>query len=677
MRTQLRPYPVSPIEVVTEVLHGIPVKDPYRWLEDRDLPRTQQWLGEQSNWARDYLEALPGRRQLRQRISELLSADEIDVPLKVRNRIFFLQRVPGSEQPVLRMRERLNGPDRTLLDPASHFESSAYSIGILSASEDARLLALSVRKGGEDFYGIRILDLERREFLPDSLPRGTCRGFVFGNDSSGFFYSHSLEGSRRDRAVYWHRFGTDPEADVQVFGAGEDPRNRLTLFGSATGSFLAIAVSRIGTTRVHDLYVQPADCLNPARLVLRGVEGKLLPRVSKNQLVCFLQSGYGNGRLIGLKLDASECSFNWRTMVPESHARIDDFVVCGGTLYVRSIENAECKVAMFDAAGQSLGLLPAPTGGTIRLFRCDPDGDLVFYRFSSFIEPPAIYCHSPQTRTNRLWWSQQIPMATRSFVVEKSVCRSGDATEIPMHLVRHQRWLKSDPRPALLTAYGGFANSITPEFSILGALLAERGCLFAVANVRGGGEFGEPWHFAAKRRNRQKAIDDFLAVSEWLTANGQASPGKLAIAGGSNGGLLVGAALTQRPDLYRAALCLGPLLDMIRYPLFDSARDWTEEFGSPDDPEDFRALLAYSPYHRVKGGTPYPAVLFVSGDADSRCNPMHVRKMTARLQAATTSGHPVVMDYRQAWGHAPVQPVETRIELLTDRVGFLCAQLEI
>jgi len=677
MQRLIEPYPYSPTESLTEILHGVPVVDSYRWLEDQNSVRTRKWLEDQAAYARSYLDALPGREQITNRIRELLSIDIIDVPQKVGNRIFFLKHGPNFEQPVIMMREGFDGHDISLVDPSSHFQGTSHSVDILSVSKDARLLAFSVRRGGEDFQAIRIFNTDTKEILADSLPRGRCNGFVFSDDCSGFFYSHdAIETPRSCRSAYWHTLGTSPAEDSEVFTAGQDPKLRLVVVGSAGARYVGFLVSRIDATRTHDLYVRPKRRHSLPQLVLAGIRGRLIPRFSENFLVCLILPGRDNGRIIAMDLGHLGIA-DGRTVVPESNARIHDFAVVGRTAFVRYVENTESRVEMIDITGQPQGALPAPTQGTTRLFPCDPEGDAIFYRFSSFLQPPTIYCYQPRTRVNQLWSSQQIPLDTSSLVVSQMHSVSSDGTQIPVYLVRHKRFAHSRSLPTLLTAYGGFGNSITPEFSIFGSLLAENGCLFAVASVRGGSEFGEQWHEAAKRHNRQTSIDDFLAASEWLVQKGHASPVRLAIAGGSNGGLLVAAATTQRPELFRAALCLGPLLDMLRYHQFDAARNWIEEFGSADNPQDFPFLLAYSPYHRVRDNTPYPAMMFVSGDSDSRCNPMHVRKMTARLQAATVSGHPIILDYRSKCGHMPTQPLETRIELMTDRVSFICCELEI
>jgi len=301
----------------------------------------------------------------------------------------------------------------------------------------------------------------------------------------------------------------------------------------------------------------------------------------------------------------------------------------------------------------------------------------LFYSYTSIAQPPAIYCYSLGKEKSCLWAEASVPFDASVIAVEEVTYASKDGTIVPILLAARKDLLHSGPLPTFVTGYGGFGSCVTPRFTAFATFLIEQGLLFAVPALRGGSELGEQWHQAGKRENRQNSFDDFIAAAEWLQAHGRSAKSRIAIGGGSNAGLLVGAAITQRPDLFRAALCLGPLLDMARYHLFDFAAGWAEEFGSPEDEQDFHCLLSYSPYHRVQDGADYPAVLLISGDADDRCNPMHARKMAARLQAANHSEHPILLDYKPDWGHTPVQPLSIKIESVTDRLAFLCHELGV
>ncbi|MGH9853091.1 MAG: prolyl oligopeptidase family serine peptidase, partial [Blastocatellia bacterium] len=383
-----------------------------------------------------------------------------------------------------------------------------------------------------------------------------------------------------------------------------------------------------------------------------------------------------NKRLVAIDLDAPDRA-SWREVVPESALPITDFAVRGGRIFVSYVENIATRTDVYDLSGRKAGAISYPEPGTARLSHNPVDGDELFYTFNSFTHPDTIYSYRIETGGQTVWSRRKAAFDRASIEVRQVWCPSKGGALVPMFLVGRKDLQPTGEVPTILTGYGGFGKSVTPQFSAFATFLVERGCLFAVANIRGGSELGEPWRLNGKRHKRQNAFDDFIAAAEWLIRAGYTTPEKLAIAGGSNGGLLVGAALTQRPDLFRAVVCLGPLLDMLGYHRFDFAKMWIDEYGSADDPEDFPYLYAYSPYHRVQDGVEYPAVLLVSGDADTRCNPLHARKMTARLQAATASDRPILLEYRALRGHMPVLPLTERIEALTDRLAFICDQLGV
>jgi prolyl oligopeptidase len=321
--------------------------------------------------------------------------------------------------------------------------------------------------------------------------------------------------------------------------------------------------------------------------------------------------------------------------------------------------------------------IPFAAHGTINLLNSGNPTDTLFCSYTSITQPTAMYQYSPTKKEISLWQKSDVPFDLETIAVEEACYQSKDGTPIPLFLAARKDLLHSGPLPTFLTGYGGFGTCVTPRFTAFATFLIEQGVLYAVPALRGGSELGENWHRAGMRHLRQNSFDDFIAAAEWLLLQQRSAEGRIAIGGGSNAGLLVGAAITQRPDLFRAAICLGPLLDMTRYHLFDRAAAWADEYGSPEDEQDFHYLLHYSPYHRVQDGAQYPAVLLISGDADTRCNPMHTRKMTARLQAANCSQNPILLDYKPAWGHTPVQPLSVKIESLTDRLAFVCHELGV
>jgi prolyl oligopeptidase len=663
---------------VTEILHGVSVTDPYRWLEDPNSACTRNWLQEQIAYTRAYLDAIPGRQRIRKRVEELLAVENVSAPLKVGNRYFFSKRAPYQEQSVIAMREGLTGADVSLIDPAERCEGSATAVGVLRVSQNGTLLAYAVRHSGEDTLAVEIFDVNRRIVLPDRLPNGSYGGLVFSPDGRGFYYSHNpINGKRpHSQTVRWHTLGTEPEEDVETFVAGEDPRLRLVLLPSPDGSRMCLYKLFVDAVKTTSIYVQDLTKDDPPQLIVDGIEGRFSVVLSEKQLFALTDWKAPRCRIVAIHLDHPERE-NWSDVVHESQACLNGFDVSAERIFVSCSENAVTRIEVLDTSGRLLGAIPCPPYGTAQLRQRDPNGDEVFYSFTSFSQPPSVYCFHAKSGQQELWAQNQVPFDASSIEVEQIRYPSKDGTQILMFLLSQKGRRGSEPLPIFLTGYGGFGISLTPRFTAYATFLIERGFLVAIANLRGGSEFGEEWHVAAKRHNRQTAFDDFLAAAEWLLAQGYAAPGRIAIGGGSNAGLLVAAALTQRPDLFRAVICLGPLLDMLRYHKFDQARFSAEEYGSAENQEDFHYLRTYSPYHRVNDGVAYPAVMLISGDADTRCNPMHARKMAARLQAATSSGLPIILDYRPTWGHMPVQPLSTRIEALTDRLAFICHELGI
>jgi prolyl oligopeptidase len=576
------------------------------------------------------------------------------------------------------MREGDAGEDIPLVDPANLGQDRALTVGILNISSDGNLLAYSVRRGGEDSCEVAILNVNRRMILPDRLPRGICRGLAFSPDSSGFYYVHVPLTTPHPhfRAVKWHVLGSALDADREVFSVDQDPKRQLWMFASQDGLSLGYGIMSLYDPCTVDIYIHILNDTNTPRRIVEGIEGIFRPVLSRDKLIALTDWRSPNGRIVLIDPDNPQRNA-WRDIVPETKARIQNVAVSGGLVFAEVMEGFGTNIRIFDLSGNSCGTLPCPQHGTARLLSSQRDSESLFYSFTSFSHPTTIFHYNISTGTRKVWAQNQVPFDAGSVEVEQVWHKSKDGTDIPMFLVAQRGRRQSGPLPTFLTGYGGFGLNVTPLFTAYATFLMEQGFLFAVAILRGGSEFGEQWHLAGKRHNRQNAIDDFLAAAEWLVGQGHAAPGRIAIGGGSNAGLLVGAAVTQRPDLFRAVVCVGPLLDMIRYHLFDCAEFFVDEYGSPENENDFRRLHAYSPYHHVEEKTSYPSILLVSGDADSRCNPMHARKMTARLQAATNSGRPVLLDYKPAWGHVPVQPLSKRIAALTDRLAFICHELGV
>jgi len=673
----LRARPTSCSEAVTEFHHGIAITDPYRWLEDQDSPRTRTWIEEQTRHARAYFDSIPNRDNCRQRIRELLSVETYDSLHKVGNQYFFRRRLPNQQQPCICMREGPEGDDEILIDPAMRGEGAFSAVKPLTISHDGRFLLYEIKQGGQRAGRFEIFDVVDRRTRSDALPLGYLRGFEFAPDCKSFYYVHEGKHAYQPagRAVRHHTMDTDFREDTTLFSAVEGTEVRVSLLSDSQR--LGILVFRFLDKTYTDFHVHIMAGREAPTCVLKNAEFLFAPQMIGGRTLALTDHQASNLRIVEVRDPVQgECSF--REIVPQREGRIREWSITGKQVYIRYVLEAKTRIEIFDLNSErprQVGKVACHEFETVRLIGSSPEGDEVFLEAESFTNRTRIYrCGLDGKRM--AWGRRSVGADGSGFEQLRVSYRAKDGTSVPIFLFGGRDTLLGGSRPVIMTAYGGYGIPMTPQFSVLVSFLVERGCLFALPNIRGGSEFGEKWHQAAQRRNRQVAFDDFVAAAEWLIDSGWTTPGKLAIFGGSNSGLLVGVALTQRPDLFRAALCMVPLLDMLRYHLFDAASG-KQEFGTADDPDDFAVLLSYSPYHQVRDGVAYPATMIVSGDSDEKCNPLHARKMTARLQMASSSEAPIVLDYSRLRGHSPVLPLDFRIDALTDRVSFLCDQLQL
>lgn len=660
-------------EDVKESFHGVEVIDPYRWLEVRNSPETQSWIDAQNEYTQSILGRLPGRELLKRRLGELLKIDVTGLPVERNGRYFFLKRLANQELSVLYMRQGFQGRDEVLVDPHPMSPDRTVSVALVNVSEDGRLLLYGVRQGGQDEMAIQLFDVEARKELPDRLPRARYLGASFKLDKSGFYYTrHGSEGSR----VYLHALGTDPARDQEIFGKGYGPDKGISAFVSEDGRYLVIHVFHGSSADKTEIYLQDLAKSGPIFPLVNDLAARFLGEPAGDRFYLHTNWNAANGRILAVDLNHPERE-NWREVVPETDAVIEDFSPVGGRLLVSYLHNVRSLVKVFEPDGRPVRDITFPTLGSLRGLRGRWKSGQAFFQFTSFHIPPTIYRYDVTKGTQEVWSRPNVPIESDRFELKQVWYESKDKTKVPMFLV-HAKGLQLDgSNPTLLTGYGGFNLSETPEFTTRAVVWIERGGVFALANLRGGGEFGEQWHKAGTREKKQNVFDDFISAAEWLIQKGYTNPSRLAISGRSNGGLLVGAALTQRPELFQAVVCGYPLIDMLRYQKFLVAKFWVPEYGSSEDPDQFKYLYAYSPYQHVKAGTKYPAVLFVTGDGDTRVDPLHGRKMCALLQSATGSDRPVLIHYDTKAGHTAAQPVSKQIDDLTDELSFLFWQLKV
>ena len=674
---QLIEPPHSEIESVTDILHGIAVTDPYRWLEDQRSEGTRNWLAAQTRYASSYFESIAERDRIREHVRTLLDVETYDCLQKTGNRYFFRKRFPNQEQPCIYFREGFAGQDQLLLDPARLEGGDHTAVRPLQVSPDGKLLLYEVKEGGERTGRFELLDIASRQRLVDALPCGYLRGFAFAPDLRSFYYVHEAANAKRPhyRAAYRHVLGTSLNEDREIFVAGESEYLRLHLVpGEGRIGFL---VYRFLDKTYLDFYLRPLDSDNVPEPLIRDATYKFGPvLLSDSRILAITDCGAPNLRIVEVQALAGRQP-EFIDIVPSREYPIRSWIVTKTRIFVSYIRGTQTHIAVFDRHGNNLGALPIEPHESARLIGSSTEDDELLFERESFTTPIQIYCYSSHSGRRRRWAERKTALKPDDYCRTQVWFKAKDGTRIPMFLVGRREVFEHGSQPAIMTAYGGYGTPMTPQFSVFVGFLLERGCLFALPNIRGGSEFGVEWHNAARRRNKQVAVDDFCSAAQWLIESGRTEPNRLAIFGGSHAGLLVAAAMTQRPDLFRAVVCIAPMLDMLRYHLFDGAHIWKEEFGTADDEQDFAALSSYSPYHRVRDGLSYPATLIISGDLDNNCNSLHARKMTARLQAASTPEHPILLDYNPFRGHSPVLPLSDRIDGLTNRLAFLCDQLQL
>ena len=678
--TALNKPPKTRRDNVRELLHGVKLVDPYRWLEDQNSPETRAWITAQNEYSQPILRSLPGVQQRRQRLTELLKIDVIRTPRERNGRYFFSKRLAGQELFVIYMRKGLKGEDQVLIDPHPMSSDRTTSVNLLEVSRDGSLLAYGVRQSGEDEIAIKLLDVEAKKELPDRLPKARYFGVAMKPDNSGFYYTRfGADGPR----VYLHKMGTESANDREIFGSGYGPDKIIWAALSEDGRHLLIHVAHGSSESRTEIYYQEiiqngqdAAEQGPILPVVNDIDARFLGEIGGNQIFLHTNWKAPNGRVLAVELE-NPARERWREIIPESDAVIENVSLAGGKLFVNYLENVKSRVKVFESDGKHIADITFPAIGSVGRVVGRWESPEAFFTFSSFHIPTAIYRYDASKLRGEVWARLEVPVESDKLELRQVWYQSKDKTWVPMFLL-HAKGLKPDgSNPTLLTGYGGFNISRTPRFSAAAVLWAENGGLYALPNLRGGGEFGEQWHKAGMLEKKLNVFDDFIAAAEWLIRNRYTRPSKLAIGGRSNGGLLVGAALTQRPKLFRAVVCGYPLLDMVRYHQFLVARFWVSEYGSSDDAEQFPYLRAYSPYHQVKPRVKYPAVLFVTGDGDTRVDPLHARKMTALLQAATGSERPILLRYETTAGHSGGRPVSKVIEDTNTELGFLLWQLGI
>ena len=659
--------PPTRAEVVRDTLHGVVIEDPYRWLEAKDAPETREWVKAQMAFTLAQLGKVSGRDEVVAALARYSKVDARGVPTLRGKRLFFTTRKADQQQAVLAMRERSDGADVVLVDPNPMGADHTTSVTLVTVSRDGKLLVYGIRRGGEDELELHLLDVDKRAEVPGGLPRARYLGVSIDKQRQGFWYSRwAAEGSR----LRYHKLGDDPVKDALVFGDGLGPTEIPSASLSDNGRWLVIGVAVGSSGDDRRLYLKNVETNGPIVTVADTLHSSLQVDMTGDQMVIETNWQAPNHRIVLAEARKPQPQF-WKTIVPEApDAVIEDVSLAGGRLYVNVLQNVTSHMRVYSLDGTAGGEVPMPGIGTATGMSGEWDGKEGFFLFSSFNRPSTIFRYDLTSANAAPWWKSSAPFTADAFDVHQFSIRSTNGAKVPFFVVAPKGLAYDGSHKVLLGGYGGFNVSITPAFNPFVAAWLDLGGVYVSANLRGGSEFGESWHRDGMLANKQHVFDDFLNVAQWLLGRGYCLRSGLAINGGSNGGLLVGAAMTQRPDLFGAVLCQVPLLDMLRYHRFLVARFWVPEYGSSERAEQFDWLRAYSPYQNVRKDVKYPSVMFVSGDSDTRVDPLHARKMTALMQALGGE-NPVLLHYDLSSGHAGGKSVDKGIEDNADMLQFL------
>jgi len=691
--------PKAQAKPIVDLYHGTKVVDNYRWLEDGNSLETQKWVADEMAYTRALLDPLPGRDAIHKRLTELLSIGSITAPVIAGKHYFYTKREGMQNQPVLYVRDSLNGPDRVLVDANQLAADGTIALDWFQPSDNGRYVAYGISQSGSEMSTLHIVETKSGTILPDTIERTRAASIAWLHDNSGLYYTrYPKKGDfpagqeMYNRHVFFHELGTDPETDDLIFGEGRDPEDWPSVFLSNDGRWLLIHVSQ-GWTK-SELFLMDTHGKNPPSRLTSGKDFNYGAEVYDGKV--YITTNEDAARYRAFVTNAGNFDREaWKEIIPQSDAVLQNVSVYGGKLFAQYEQNATSQLKLFDLEGKKISDISLPAIGTVFGTGGKWNHDEAFFGFHSFTVPPSIYLldlkptpmKTPGLEANSafisdLWTKVDAPSIDPSaYEVAQEWSKSKDGTRVPMFIVHKKGLEKNGKNPTLLTAYGGFNISLTPSFSRTAYLWMEHGGIFAVANLRGGAEFGEDWHRAGMLDKKQNVFDDMISAAEHLISEKYTDKNHLAIQGGSNGGLLMGAMMTQRPDLFRAVVCQVPLLDMLRYQNFQIAKLWIPEYGTAENAEQFKWLYAYSPYQHVKAGAEYPAILFMTGDFDTRVDPMHAKKMAALMQAEAKNGssktRPILLRIESKAGHGAGKPVTKQIEEFTDVYSFLFSQLGV
>jgi len=680
-------YPAARKSDVVDDYHGTRVPDPYRWLEDPDSPESRAWIEAQNRLTAAYLADIPARATIRQRLTKLWNYPKYGAPFRKAGRYFFLKNDGLQNQSVLYKQASLEATPETLLDPNILSEDGTVALSTLAVADNGRLLAYGTAASGSDWEEFRVRDVVTARDLPDHLKWIKFSGASWTKDGAGFFYSRypeptdkALTDVNRFQRLYYHRLGTDQAQDVLVYERPDQPDWGMNAEVTDDGRYAVLTVW-LGTDRRNRVYYR--DLKDPRHPRITGEVVRLLDDfdasyafVGNDGPVFYFLTDLDAPRKRVIAIDTRHPERGgWRELIPQGQDVLEGVQIIHDTFVANYMHDASSRLRLFALDGRMLKDLELPTLGSIGSISGERKDDEMFYAFTSFLYPTTIFRYDFKSGATSVFKAPTIDFDPSRYETKQVFYTSKDGTRVPMFITYKKGLTLDGSNPTYLYGYGGFNISLTPSFSVAMLVWLEMGGVYAVPNLRGGGEYGEEWHQGGMHEKKQNVFDDFIAAAEYLIAQRYTSPAKLAIAGGSNGGLLVGAAMTQRPELFGAALPAVGVMDMLRFHKFTIGWAWVTDYGSADSAAQFPYLYKYSPLHNIRAGTRYPATLVTTADHDDRVVPGHSFKFTATLQAAQAGPQPVLIEIETKAGHGAGKPTSKVIEEQADRIAFLVRNL--
>lgn len=669
-------YPESMRGDVTDTFFGTEVHDPYRWLEDDLSDETKTWIAAQNEVTFGYLDAIPFRNKIEERLTELWNYERQSAPFK-RGEFYYYYRNDGlqNHSVLYRTKDLEHGEEEVFLDPNTFSEDGTTSLAGLSFSEDASLVAYAISIGGSDWRNVIFMDVATKEVFGETLHNVKFSGISWFKNEGIFYSSYeqpdgsALSAMTDQHKLYYHRVGTPQAEDQLIFGGAETPRRYI--FGGVSEDHRYLVISAAVSTTGNELYIKDlSDWSNEITPIVSDFENShSIIDIVDDRILIYTNYEAPNYRLVEVPVD-NLSKEHWKDVIPGGN-NVLSVSRAGGNLFASYLIDVQTVVRQYDMTGTFIREVELPSIGTAGGFSALRDETILYYSFTSFTYPSTIFRYDIETGESELYWTPQIDFDPQAFVTEQVFYESKDGTKVPM-FITYKKGLELDgTNPTYLYGYGGFNVSLRPSFSISRLVWLENGGIYAQPNIRGGGEYGRAWHLGGTKMNRQNVFDDFIAAAEYLIDNNYTSPEKLAIAGGSNGGLLVAAVMLQRPDLFAVVLPAVGVLDMLRYHTFTAGAGWAFDYGTVDESEEmFRYLLGYSPVHNVEKGVAYPATLITTGDHDDRVVPAHSYKFAAALQYGHSGEQPVMIRIETLAGHGAGKPTSMIIRELADIYAF-------